>query len=232
MKMPLVVVLCLVCALAGFFGGRIGHGEASTEAQGPTKSSGPATTGARGDAEGKDEKTANAKGGSRSGSSKEDASTLSESFRDFFTTLADQNLVLADGEEREVAAGDLIKLSQLMAMISKANAADVAELKEVLKTSESGAEETDVLKSMLLAPVLGRDVELRGATALDEMLDKNAETEDDNFSEVLPMMVYTLARQNSTEAEAWFKGYKAREDDFTVDADELQALIKKAKKGK
>jgi hypothetical protein len=155
--------------------------------------------------------------------------TLPDSFREYFKALGDQKLVLADGEEREVAAGDLIRLSQLMGMIGKADAGDVAELKEVLKASDSGAEETDTLKSLLLAPVLGRDVELRGAAALDEMLDKNVETEDDNFSEALPMMVYTLARQNAGQAEAWFKSYKAREDDFTVDADELKALIQKAK---
>lgn len=234
MKMPLVVVLCLVSALAGFFGGRLGHGETSAETRGPTKSTGSATAGSRGDADGKDDKAASAKGGSRSGSSKDDSTTLPDSFRNFLKAWNDQSLVLADGEEREVQAGDLIKLSQLMGMIGKADAADVAELKEVLKSSETGAEEIDTLKAMLLAPVLGRDVELRGAGALDEMIEKNAETEDDMFSDVMPMMVYTLAKQNAAEAEAWLKTFTARKDadDFTIDADELKALIQKAKKEK
>jgi hypothetical protein len=64
------------------------------------------------------------------------------------------------------------------------------------------------------------------------MVEKNAVEEDEMFSEALPMMLYTLAKQNPAEAEAWLKTFTARPDvdDFTLDADELKALIEKAKK--
>ena len=77
----------------------------------------------------------------------------------------------------------------------------------------------------------GRDIEIRGSAVLEETVEKAAVEEDDNFSEVLPMMAYTLAKRNPAEAEAWLKNFEARPDvdDFTVDVDELRAVIEKAK---
>lgn len=238
MKMPVVIVLCLVFALAGFFGGRLSGPEAPADAQGPSKSSGATTTGARGgDGEGKGEKdkSANAKGERRSGSgnSNSNSNSVAESFRQYFASLKDQTLVLPDGEEREAVAADLARLSQLMGSISRADTADVAELKEVLTTLEEPVdEEADALKTLLLPALLGREVELRGAAALDEMVEKNAEEEDDIFSDALPAMAYTLAKQNAAEADAWYKTFMARPDaeEFSIDTDELKALIEKGKK--
>jgi predicted RNA-binding protein associated with RNAse of E/G family len=45
------------------------------------------------------------------------------------------------------------------------------------------------------------------------------------------MMLYTLTRKNPAEAEAWLKTFQARPDvdDFTVDVDELKAVVEKGK---
>jgi hypothetical protein len=234
--MPVVIVLCLVFALAGFFGGRMSGPEAAAETQGPAKSGGPgAGVSSRGDGDGKGDKdkSATAKGERRSGSGSSGSNSVPESFRAYLASLKDQNLVLADGEEREVVAADLAQLSQLMGSLSRADTADVAELKEVLTTLEEPIdEETEALKTLLLPALLGREVELRGAAALDEMVEKNAEEEDDIFSDALPAMAYTLAKQNAAEAERWYKTFMVRPDaeEFSIDTDELKALIEKGKK--
>lgn len=231
MKMPVVIVLCLVVGLAGFFGGRMSSPEAPAQSQGATKSDGGASGTSRGGDDGKGEKTGATKGDRRTGSNS-GAKTLSESFNEYFTGLKDQKLVLADGEEREVLAADLAELSQLMGMISRSDKSDVAELKELLMSVEDTAEESEALKTLLLPALFGRDVELRGSAALDEMVEKNKDEEDDYFTDTLPMMVYTLAKQNPAEAEAWYKTFMARPDaeEFTVDTEELKALIAKGKK--
>ena len=236
MKMPVVIVLCLVFALAGFFGGRMSGSGAPADAQASGKSGGSGSGGSsRGDGEGRGdkEKSATAKGERRTGSGSSGSNSLPQSFREYFEAMKDQDLVLADGEEREVLVEDLTKLSQLTGALSRADKADVAELKEYLMTLEEPLDpEQEMLKTMLLRPLFGREVELRGAAALDEMVEKNQEEEDDIFSEILPLMVYSLAKQNPAEAEAWYTNFMKRPDaeEFSVDTDELKALIEKGKK--
>ncbi|WP_035607278.1 hypothetical protein [Haloferula sp. BvORR071] len=232
MKMPVVIALCLGFAIAGFFGGRLSGKDGGTATAGETTTTGAGSTkSSRPDPDDRPEKTGAGKSDRRSISSNSN-STLAGSLGEFIKSWSDQNIVLADGEEREVLAADLGQLSRLMASIGRADAADVAELRELLNPTDETSEETDMLKHLMLLPVLGREVELRGSAALDEMLDKNKETEDDIFSEAMPLMLYTLAKQNPAEAEKWLKTFKARSDadDFTLDADELKAIIEKSKK--
>ena len=227
--MPATIALCIAFAIAGFFGGKLSsksESDSSATGNGPTLSSKSSRQDDEGSGSGASSKT-----GPRTIASTA-STTLSDSFREFLKGWSDPKLTLADGDEREVLTGDLNKLNQLIASIGRADAADLAEIKEVLKTGEETPEETEMLVSLLQLPLLGREVELRGSAALEDMVEKNKEEEDDIFSEAMPLMLYTLAKQNPAEAEAWLKTFAARPDadDFTLDVDELKAVIEKSKK--
>ncbi|WP_367874975.1 hypothetical protein [Luteolibacter sp. Populi] len=229
--MPATTALCIAFAIAGFFGGKLSSkGEPDSSPPGgnrgfeiSSKSPRPDDEGSNSGSPAKTHRPTVASAGPTS---------LSDSFREFLKGWNDPKLTLEDGDEREVLTGDLNKLNQLIASIGRADAADLAELKEVLKTGEETPEETEMLVALLQLPLLGREVELRGSAALEDMVEKNKEEEDEIFSDAMPMMLYTLAKQNPAEAEAWLKTFSARPDadDFTLDVDELKAVIEKSKK--
>ena len=235
MKLPVAPVLCLVFAAIGFLGGRLsGKAEGSLAATESAKHAVNATgTDRRDDEEGsrsrgmagsKSERRTNSPGGQK---------RLAESLREILATWNKPSLVLANGDEREVLHTDLGELSDILAALSRADAADLAELRELLVNTEETTTEGEIFNALLMLPLVGRDIELRGAAVLEETVEKAAVEEDENFSEILPMMLYTLARKNPAEAEAWLKTFEARPDvdDFTVDVDELKAVVEKGKTG-
>lgn len=243
MKLPIALILCAVFGAVGFIGGRfsgkpVGSGSPDTpakaevrDAQGPGRGGDDDSIRSRNPAGSKTER--------RTSSSNQGGSTrLADSLREILATWNKPGIVLENGDERDVLHADLGRLSEIMASIGRADAADLAEIRDVLlKEEESGENGNDIsmegemLKALLILPLTGRDIELRGSAVLDEAVEKSAEVEDDMFSEMLPMMLYSLARQNPAEAETWLKSFQARPDvdDFTVDVDELKAVIEKGK---
>lgn len=233
MKLPIVLLLCLVFATLGFLGGKLSsNSQASKVSEAPGRQPGTSPAGSRGadDDSSRGKGMAGAKSGHRTTSS--DANKrLADSLRELLTTWNKPALTLDNGDEREVLHTDLGELSEVMAAINRADAADLAELRELLMNTDETTEEGQMLNALLILPLTGRDIELRGAAVLEETVEKAAVEEDDNFSEILPMMLYTLTRKNPAEAEAWLKTFQARPDvdDFTVDVDELKAVVEKGK---
>jgi hypothetical protein len=235
-KLPIVIVLCLVFAGIGFFGGRI---SGKPEDSGAASESGNPLAGGSSAKSRDDEDSGRGRNMSGSKSERRTASSagpkkLVDSLNDLLATWNKPGIVLADGDEREVLHADLAELSELLAAINRADAADLVEIRELLLNTDDVTIEGEMLNSLLILPLTGRDIELRGAAVLDETVEKSAVEEDDTFSETLPMMLYTLARKNPAEAEAWLKTFEARPDvdDFTVDVDELKAMIEKGKAGR
>jgi hypothetical protein len=234
-KLPIVIVLCLVFAGIGFFSGRMsGKPQGSDAGSEPGKHlAGDSSAKSRDDDDPGRGRMAGSKSERRTGSSA-GPKKLVDSLEDLLATWSKPGIVLADGDEREVLHTDLAELSELLAAINRADAADLAELRDLLLNTEDTTIEGEMLNALLILPLTGRDIELRGAAVLEETVEKSAVEEDDNFSEILPMMLYTLARKNPAEAEAWLKTFEARPDvdDFTVDVDELKAMIEKGKVGR
>ena len=236
MKLPFAVLLCLVFATIGFLGGRMsGKSEGPDTGTEPTKHSGSASGASRQDDEdGSRNRSMAGSKSERRTAAPDGKKRLADSLRELLATWNKPTLVLADGDEREVLHTDLGELSAVMAAISRADAADLAELRELLLDTDETTEEGQMLNALLILPLTGRDIELRGAAVLEETVEKAAVEEDDNFSEILPMMLYTLTRKNPAEAESWLKTFEARPDvdDFTVDVEELKAVIEKGKVGR
>lgn len=235
MKLPIVVVLCLVFAAIGFFGGKISsqpEGAAKSAESGKQAGGSGGATGREGEDEARKRGMSGSKSGRRTGSPGAEK-RLADSLRDLLATWNKPDLVLANGDEREVLHTDLGELNEILASISRADAADLAELRELLLNTDETTEDGEVFNTLLMLPLTGRDIELRGAAVLEETVEKAAVEEDDNFSEILPIMLYTLTKKNPAEAEAWLKTFEARPDvdDFTVDVDELKAVIEKGKAG-
>lgn len=230
-KVPFVLILCLVFAMIGFFGGRISDKpeEAAGDAVAKTGSDSPAGASRgddpdakRGAAGKKSERRTNSSGGEK---------RLADELKDLLATWNKPDIALADGDQREILHTDLGELSRILTAIGRADAGDLAEMRELLMKTEETTEDGEILNALLMLPLIGRDIEIRGAAVLEETVEKAAIEEDDNFSEILPMMAYTLAKRNPAEAEAWLKTFEARPDvdDFTVDVDELKAVIEKGK---
>ena len=236
MKVPVALVLCVVFAALGFLGGRLsGKAEGSDAGTESAKQAGNATATSRRDdddgsrnrgmATSKTERRASSSGGEK---------RLADSLRELLAIWNKPTLVLAEGDEREVLHTDLGELGDILAAINRADAADLAELRELLLNKDETTDDGEILNALLMLPLTGRDIELRGAAVLEETVEKAAVEEDENFSEILPMMLYTLARKNPAEAEAWLKTFESRPDvdDFTVDVDELKAVVEKGKIGR
>jgi hypothetical protein len=235
-KVPVALVLCLVFAALGFLGGRLsGKAERSDAGADSAKQTGNAAGASRRDEDDdsrnrgmagtKSERRSNSSGGEK---------RLADSLRELLATWNKPTLVLAEGDEREVLHTDLGELGDILAAINRADAADLAELRELLMDTDETTTEGELLNALLMLPLVGRDIELRGAAVLEETVEKAAVEEDDQFSEMLPIMLYTLTRKNPAEAEAWLKTFEARPDvdDFTVDVDELKAVVEKGKIGR
>lgn len=230
-KLPFVLILCLVFAMIGFFGGKISGKSADGEDDPSAKpGSGAVVSGPRGEDPDSRRGTAGKKSERRTSSSGGEK-RLPDELKELLATWNKPDVKVEEGDEREILHADLGELSQILASISRADAGDLAELREMLMKTEETTDDGEILNALLMLPLIGRDIEIRGSAVLEETVEKAAVEEDDNFSEVLPMMAYTLAKRNPAEAEAWLKNFEARPDvdDFTVDVDELRAVIEKAK---
>jgi len=237
MKWSGAIAMSLACAVAGFFGGRISSGAApapadSAEVQSPkaTGNTSASTTDER------DERPSKSGGRDPGGRktlkpAKPNGNQLVTDLEEIVKSWSNQKVILEDGEEREITLFDLGKLSRIMTAIGRTNEADIALLREIIKAEDDTSEEGEVLGLLVSLPLLGRDIELRGSTVLDEELAKVNEEDDGSIEEILPTMLFSLAKRSPAEAEAWLDTFSKRPDvdDFVLDVDELKATIAKSK---
>lgn len=233
MKMSGAIAMSVACALAGFFGGRLSQDPASAKKgndetaersggrAGGTDDSGRNTSGKLGSSKSGSRSSNGAKGG-----------TLSETLREIVGAWNNQDVTMPDGSETELLLFDLAKFGKIMSSLDKTSEADIAEIRDLIRTDEDSSEEAEVLKTLVTLPLIGRDIELRGARALDDEIDRALEDPiESDAEEILPIMIYSLAVQDPAQAEAWLENYSKREDvdELLVDTEELQAAIDKAK---
>ncbi|QJE95649.1 hypothetical protein [Luteolibacter luteus] len=232
MKSSVAIAISLACAAAGFFGGRL------SQSPGPSGSRGDATAqetkskdgGARERAEKSSNKSSARRSSSRS--NKPVSSPLAASLQEVVNSFNNQDLTMPDGSQSELLLFDLSKLERVMSSIDKASEAELAELKELVRTNEESSEDALILQTLISLPLLAREIQLHGARALDDEVTKALEDPvETNIEETLPTMIYTLALQNPTEAEEWLETYAKRTDtdELIIDNDELRAAIDKAK---
>lgn len=232
MKSSVAVAISLACAAAGFFGGRLSQpsgpadGTAATTLQ--DKKSKRSTAGG-------DPEKSTSKSGSRRPSQRPNKPVhgpLATSLQEVVDAFNHQDITLPDGSQTELLLFDLAKFSRVISSIDKSSEADLAELRELVRTNEDSTEDANTLEALVALPLLGRDIQIRGGRALDDEITRALEDPvESEVEEILPTMIYSLAIQNPTEAEAWLEGYMKRTDveDLIVDTDELRAAIDKAK---
>lgn len=233
MKMSGAIAMSVAFALAGFFGGRLSQDPASA-----AKNSDEAAerSGNRAGAAGDSGRTPSGKSGSSKSGNRSTAGgkggTLSETLREIVGAWNNQDVTMPDGSETELLLFDLSKFSKIMSSLDKTTEADITEIRDMIRTDEDSSEEAEVLKTLVTLPLIGRDIELRGARALDDEIDRALEDPiESDAEEMLPIMIYSLAVQDPAQAEAWLENYSKRDDvdELLVDTEELQAAIDKAK---
>lgn len=233
MKLSGAIAMSLACALAGFFGGRLSQGSAADS--GPGGKSGTAAGRESGSPGGAETTASAAKGSGKKsirGSSGGKQGPLADALRDIVASWNDQNLEMEDGSNSELLLFDLGKLSHIMSSLEKTTEADITELKDVARANDDSSEDAAVLEALVALPLLGRDIQLRGSRALDAEIDRALEDPmETEVEEVLPIMIYSLALQNPSEAEAWLENFTKRPEaeDLLIDEEELKAAIEKAK---
>ena len=233
MKMSGAIAMSLACALAGYFGGRISSSPASAPDTSVSAQGSPSGDPASTDSPGRPlapRKNGSRDTGDRAGKKR---GSLADSLAEMLHSWNHQDVVMPGGAESELLLFDMAKFSRIMASLQKTTAADISELKDMLNSDEEDeSEETEILKALVMLPVLARDIELRGARALDAEIERGLEDPiESDVEEILPTMAYTLAIQNPEEAEQWLESLSSRDDldDLLIDEDELQAAIDKAK---
>jgi hypothetical protein len=235
MKWPVALAMSLVFAALGFLGGRMSPASTPDEA---TKGTSPRENGRQGTASsGSERSMSSTKSGERRihrrapGTVKAQG-PLAESLQALVEAFNNKDITLPDGTDSELLLFDMAKFSHVLSAIESASQADVDQLRELVRTNEDSSEEADILETIVALPLLSRDIQLRGATALDAEISRALEDPvQTNVEEVLPSMAYTLALQNPSEAEQWLERFNKREDldELIIDPEELQAAIDKAK---
>lgn len=233
MKSSVAVAISLACAAAGFFGGRLTQSPASAESKdAATAQETKSKQGMGGDRPERSSSKSGARRSSSRTSNKAVHGPLAATLQEVVNSFNNQDITLPDGSESELLLFDLEKFQRVMASINQSSEADIAELKDLVRTNEDSTEDAHMLQMIISLPLLAREIQLRGARALDDELTKAIEDPvETNIEVTLPTMIYSLAIQNPDEAEAWLESYKQRTDtdELIIDADELRAAIDKAK---
>jgi hypothetical protein len=233
MKSSVAVAVSLACAIAGFFGGRLS--QSSKPADGTGAAVSQETKSKRGAAGNDAEKSSTKSGARRSSprsSNKPVHGPLAATLQEVVNSFNNQDITLPDGSESELLLFDLAKFQRVMSAIDKSSEADIAELRELVRTNEDSTEDASTLQTVISLPLLARDIQLRGGRALDDEVARAIEDPvESNVEAVLPTMIYSLAIQSPAEAEAWLESYMKRTDtdDLIIDTDELRAAIDKAR---
>jgi hypothetical protein len=235
MKSSVAIAISLACAALGFLGGKLSSGSQPAAAS-PDESRGAVTeqkASSRDDSRKPSSlKSGDRKSGHRPRSTVKAQGPMAEALQEMVDRFNNQEVTLPDGSESELLLFDMAKFGQIMSSIERASEADVEQLRELVRTTEESSEQANVLEALVSLPLLGRDIQLRGGRALDAEIDRALEDPvESEVEEVLPAMIYSLAIQNPTEAEAWLESYSKRTDvdDLIIDTDELRAAIDKAK---
>ncbi|WP_193210655.1 hypothetical protein, partial [Luteolibacter marinus] len=142
-----------------------------------------------------------------------------------------QDIVLPDGEESELLLFDLTRFGKLVESLVRLNDDEIAGIRPALLPENNDSYEADNLKITAGLLVAGREIELHGIKALDDTVARAlADPENAEIEDIMPVMLYTLAKQDPTAAEKWWAENSKRDDlDDFFDMDEMKAALEKSR---